>query len=135
MASRLFVEKSLFDAGVGIDPAVAQKRPIPTDIFQVREIHFAVQNFFAAGGTFRDDNPLRIAKKRSAPKFKAVSAFDRFFVPNTIDGSDINSVSNRVAALDRAPGIALRFSIGIFFAGMPADSCRIEDDAGAVQRG
>jgi hypothetical protein len=62
-ASRLFVEKALFEASVGVDSAVTQERPISANVFQVREIYFAVQNFFAVGGSFRDDDSLRIAKE------------------------------------------------------------------------
>src|ERR1700735_3752791 len=84
VASRLFVEETLFEAGVGIDSAIAQERPIAANVFQVREVHFAVQNFFAVGGAFRDDNSLRIAKERAAPEFKSSSAFGRSLVPYAI---------------------------------------------------
>jgi hypothetical protein len=63
VASRLFVKKTLFEAGVGIDSAVAQEGPIAANVFQMREIHFAVQDFFAVGGSFRDDDSLGIAKE------------------------------------------------------------------------
>ncbi len=82
-----------------------------------------------------NDYALGIAEERSAPEFKTVAAFGGSFVADAIDGSDINSIGDGVAALDGAPGIALSLAVGGLFGRVPADGGGVEKNYGAVQGG
>src|SRR5206468_10985464 len=55
-------------------------------------------------------------------------------LPYAVDRGDITSVGDRVAALDRAPGVQLPAAVHRFFLGVPADGGRIEQHGRALQR-
>src|SRR5271156_3252538 len=99
------------------------------------EVNFTVKNLFAIRRSFGDHDSLRIAQKRRAPKFQAVSAFRRRFMADTVYGCDINPVCDGVATVNVAPGITLSLSIRFFLAGMPAYGSGIKEDHSTVQRG
>src|SRR5690348_11946436 len=54
---------------------------------------------------------------------------------DTIHGGDIHAVRNGVGALNRAPGIMLRFAELRFLRRMPADRRRIKKHLRPLQRG
>src|ERR1700723_2345216 len=118
---------------VGVNAAVAQKWPVAPDVFKVREVDFTVENFLTIGRSFGDHNSLRIAEKRSAPKFQTVAPLRRSLMANTIHCSHVDSVCYRMSALNCAPGITLCFSVRGFLAGMPSDCRRIKQDHRTMQ--
>ena len=67
------VEKTARDGGIGIDPSVAQKRPVAPRLFEQSEIDLAQQDFFAIMRGFGYDAAEGIGQKTSAPEFKTRS--------------------------------------------------------------
>jgi hypothetical protein len=59
------IEQSIGDWRIGVDSAVAEKRPVAADIFESFQVHVADEDFFAVVRGFRDDaTPAMPAKWR-----------------------------------------------------------------------
>src|SRR5207245_9724956 len=56
------------------------------------------------------------------------------FVTDTIDSSDVDPIGQRVTPLDELPGLILCGAEFSFFARVPADGRRIEEDIRTLQR-
>src|SRR3954452_9745405 len=97
--SLLIVEETALDATVGIDAAVAQKRPVAPHVFDAPAVDFADENLFLIGRGFLDDDAERVGDKRRAPEFDARPARGAL-VADAIDRRDRDAVGNRVGALD-----------------------------------
>src|SRR5438067_96003 len=82
---------------IAINSSVAQKRPIPSRIFEHAQINVADHNFFFIMRGLRDHTPKRICQKRSSPELQA---FSRSFLPaniallksNTVHRGHVDSV-------------------------------------------
>src|SRR6185312_16248992 len=68
-----------------------------------------------------------------APELEPVAAFGAL-VPDAVDDRDVDAVGDRVRALDRLPGRALRHAVLGLLARVPADRRRIEEHGGAAER-
>ena len=91
-------------------------------------------------GRLCDHPPKRISQKRPAPEretwpFDAIPAHVAMLNPNAIDRGHIDPVRDRVRPLNRLPGIVLRCPVLLFLVGMPANSRRIKQHIGSLQRG
>ena len=91
------------------------------------------QNLFLVHGSLRDHLPERIGDERRAPEFQPV--LRRAFVADAIHRRDVNSVGDRMRALNGPPRVELRRAVLLLLAGMPADRGRIKQNVRALQRG
>src|SRR6201999_664035 len=69
------VEKALGDRRVGVDAAIAEKRPVAARVFEQRKVDLADQDLFRVVRGFGDDAAEGIGEKTAAPELKA-RAFD-----------------------------------------------------------
>src|SRR5207248_7983439 len=95
--------------------------------------------FFVVGGLCQDHSE-RIAKERLAPKFQSsalyfVAADVARLVSHAVHHRNINSICDRVRALDSAPCIVLRRPVLLFLCRVAAYRGRVEEHLGARERG
>src|SRR6202167_6603565 len=64
----LSVKHATGDRRVGVDTPVAQERPIPANVFEMMQVHFAEKNLFLRLRRFGQHAATKMAKKRSSPK-------------------------------------------------------------------
>jgi hypothetical protein len=62
-ASSDLVNQPTRNRGIRIDPPVAQKRPIPANVFQRLQINFAHENLFFVMRTLRNYSPERVTQE------------------------------------------------------------------------
>src|SRR5882724_7892728 len=87
-------------------------------------------------GRFGNGLAEGIGDEGIAPELEAGIAIGRFALEaDTIYNGDINSISDRVRALDSFPGVELRRAEFGFFVGMPTDTRRIENNLGSAESG
>src|SRR5882724_6001968 len=87
-------------------------------------------------GRFGNGLAEGIGDEGIAPELEAGIAIGRFALEaDTIYNGDINSISDRVRALDSFPGIELRRTEFGFFVGMPAYAGRIENNLRSAKSG
>ena len=130
---KLRIEQPALDSGIGIDPAVAQKRPVCPMFVHPRPIDLRGDNFFPIDTALGDDFAVRTANKALAPKFNPV-ATGRSFVPNPVRGRNETAVRNRMTPLNGLPSRMLCLSELLLLARMPADCSRIKNNLGAAKR-
>src|SRR5690348_15215529 len=128
---RRSVQEAMRDGTVAVDAAVAQERPVATNVLELPQVHFTDQNVFVVVWRLRQHLAEGVAEKRTAPEFQAstgrtLAANVAGFVTHTVDYSDVNTISNGMRALDGAPGIVLCVPVLRLFRRVPADRSRIE---------
>src|SRR5207245_9130765 len=98
-------------------PPIPHDRPSPAHLLDAVEIDLCDHDRLAIGRGFRNHRPERIRQERRAPELDAlpIPAVARSFLPYAVDRGDITSVGDRVAALDRAPGVELPAAVHRFF--------------------
>src|SRR6266852_4076036 len=105
----LVAEPAIEDRLIGVDAAVAQKRPVAARFLTLGGIAFDDEDFFLVVRSFGDDLAKRIGDKGISPELQSRVAFFGFaFKSNAIDDAGVNSISDGVAALNRFPGVKLR---------------------------
>src|SRR5205809_692383 len=67
------IDQSVCDGSVAVDAAVAQERPVASNVFQSLQVHVADQNLLAIVRSFRQHASKRIAEERSTPELKPLS--------------------------------------------------------------
>ena len=97
------------------------------------EINLYSDDFLVVDAPFRQNLPCRVTKETLSPKFDARAA-GRGFVADAVDGGDVATVGNRVAALDRFPRTVLPVAVLFLFTGMPADGRRVKEELRAAKR-
>src|SRR5579871_55743 len=133
------VDESICNGGVAVDTAIAQERPVATDVFQRLQVDVADEDFLAIMRALGQNTAEGVAEKRSSPEFESLPG-RRFSadVPSlksyAIDDGDIDSVGDGVRALDRAPGVVLGYAELGFLRGMPANRCGVKQNLGALER-
>src|SRR5216117_743863 len=133
------IQQPARNRGITIDSPVAQEWPVPADIFERFQIYFTKQKFFFFVRRLGDYPAERITNERATPKLKPCA---RRRVPTNVSGlmshsihnRDIHAVSNRMCALNGAPGIILRLAKLRLLRRMPADCCGIKQYVSALQR-
>src|SRR5580700_1400128 len=131
LGGRASLVPSLEDWGVGIDAAIAQKRPVAACFFDARGIAFDDEDFFLVGGTFGEDAAKWIGNEGMPPEFEA--AFGSALEPDAIHSRDEHAVGDGVRALNRAPGVELRRAEFLFLRRMPANRRGIKNNVGAAE--
>src|ERR1035441_9207041 len=126
------------DRSIAVDAAVAQKRPVAANFFQVLQVHFTEKNFLLVVQCLSQYAAEGIAEKRSAPEFKALARCGvptnvARFKADAINDAHINAVGNRMRALNRPPGIMLRHAKLGLLRWMPSDSGRVKQNARTLQ--
>src|ERR1700694_3849627 len=124
------VYQAVGDGSVAVDAAVAQERPVASNIFQRFQINVAHQDFFAIGRGFRQYAAERITEKRRAPELQSLagsgfSAYIPRLEANSIHDRDVNTIGDSVGPLNRAPSIVLGDAELSLLRGMPADRRRV----------
>ena len=76
----------------------------------------------------------RIADERMAEKFEPATVFCRLH-PDTVGRGDIDTIGNRVAALDGLPCLPLRLAIFGFFRRVPANGGGVKNHVAALHCG
>src|SRR3989475_13035809 len=123
---------------ITIDSPVAQEWPVPADVFECFQISSTKQNFFFFVRRLGDYPAERITNERATPKLKPCA---RRRVPTNVSGlmshsihnRDIHAVSNRMCALNGAPGIILRLAKLRFLRRMPTDRRGIKQHVCSLQ--
>src|SRR5438034_2297285 len=132
------IQQPARNRGITIDSPFAQEWPVPADVFERFQIHFPKQNFFFVVRRLCDYPPERITNERPTPKLKP---YARRRVPTNVSGlmshsihnRDIHAVSNRMCALNGAPGIILRLAKLRFLRRMPTDRRGIKQHVCSLQ--
>src|SRR5262249_34713817 len=127
------IQEPVRDAVITVNPAIAKKRPVAANVFQLLKIALADQDLLFIMRGLYDDSAKRIAEEGAAPEFQAlalgaVTANVAEFMPDAVYRSDKHAVSNGVRPLNRAPGIVLRGSEFSLFIRMPADCGGIKEN-------
>jgi len=132
----LFAQPAIQDRTVGIDAAIAEKRPVAASVFALCGIAFDDKDFFFVVGGFGGDLAEGIGDERISPEFKAgVAVGGLTFEADAIDDGDVDAIGDSVSTLNGFPGIELRCAELGFFVGMPADAGGIENDLRSAEGG
>src|SRR5438874_13421271 len=70
-----------------------------------------------------------------APELDSIALATQSLQPDAIDGGHPAAVGDRVAALDRLPGVELLLPVFFFLRWMPADRGRVEQNVRPLERG
>src|SRR5579872_3929580 len=133
------IYESLAEVCVAVDAAVAQKRPVPANVFQFPQVALRQQDFLLVVGGFGQDASKGVAQEGASPKLQALAR--RAAAPDIaplmshpVDDAHKNAVGNGVRTLDGAPGIVLRGPELLFLLRMPADGGGIKQDIRPLER-
>src|SRR5690606_2753270 len=121
------VDETLVELGVGVDPAIAQKRPIAPRLGDQVAIAIDYQNLFAVGAGARQHVAEGVTDERAAPELEAALDAD------AVDGDDEDAVGDGVRALHRLPRCLLRRAEALFLRVVPANRRRVEEHVGTAQ--
>src|SRR5438034_2346192 len=130
---RRIIEEPAAEAFVRIYAPISQERPPPAHLLDAPEVDLPDQDRLPILRRLGDDRPKRIGEERRAPEVDPVSP-SRSLVAHPVHGRDVTAVGDRVASLDRSPGVELLGTVRGLLLGMPADRRGIEQDAGTLQR-
>ena len=120
---------------IGVDPPIAQEGPIAPDALDGAAIALDDEHRLRIVGCHREHAPHRIGDEGAPPEADPVA--DRALEPlvtHAIHADDEEPVRDRMRALDRVPGVALRRVDGLALVELPADGRRVEEDVRAQQR-
>ena len=117
---RRSVDEALRDGAVGFDPAVSEEGPPPPMVLENLTAARHGKHFISVARGFGEHLPLRTAHEGLTPEIHTGLA--GAFVADTIDGGDVDTVGDRVATLDRAPGVVLRGAVGLALGRHPPES-------------
>ena len=138
---------------VGVNPPVAQERPVRARVVHLGEVNGRNQNLllvlrglgedFAGGSGHETLAPEldAVTRRRSRLRFTSTRRValarqaDNFFMADAIGYRDVAAVGDGMAALDGLPGVVLAFAEFCPFAGMPADGGGVKKNFRALQRG
>src|SRR5216117_3947819 len=128
MRTLLIGQEPVLNVAVRVDTPVAQKRPAAPYFFDAGEIDLGEHERLVLRG-FRDDHAERIAHERVAPEFDPCASPPpppSPFTAQPLDADAIHrgdpaAVGDRVAALDRLPGVQLLLAVLLLLRRMPAD--------------
>src|SRR5215472_13382465 len=130
-----FFQPSLRQSTKRVNPAVPEKRPIPSLLLALRGMAFHDQDFFLIARRLRQNLACGVRYKRISPKLDArIALFRLAFISNAIHHGHVASIRDRVRPLNSDPGIKLRVSIAGLFMRMPPDACGIKNHVGALHR-
>src|SRR5439155_273438 len=154
-----FFQKALLDSAIGVDPAVAQERPVAAHFLDAAEVDLSQKDLFAVGGGLCDHNPEGIGDEGRSPELDACTTSlpragsvartcanslpcggalpgntGRRLMPDAVHRGDVNAIRDGVTALHGAPGVALRRADRLLFARMPANRRGIEQHRRAPER-
>ena len=115
------------NAAVGFNAAVTEERPDAAVVFQGLQVDVGIEDGFFGDGSLGNDLPVEVRDESLSPEFAVA------FGSDAVDGADIASVGDGVAALDGFPGAVLCFAEQGFFFGEPADGGGVEEDLGPFQ--
>src|SRR5438477_9798736 len=97
----------MLQAGVGIDPAITQKRPMRPMFVHAFPFDISQDDFFPIDRTFGNDFAAGCRDEALPPEFDAIAPGGRF-VSDPVSHGDVTAVGDGVAALNRFPGGMLR---------------------------
>src|SRR6202042_3356661 len=103
---------------VSFNAPVTQKGPIAARILDGLQIDFLDQDGFAVMRRLGQNAAKGVSDKRAAPELEpdagdAVAAYVSIFVADAVDGSDIDTVGDRMGALNGLPRVILRRTEGL----------------------
>ena len=125
------VDVSFADFLVGVDPSIAQERPMGSLLIHERQINVCGKHLFLVHTRFGNDLSRRIRDKTLAPELDSVSSV-WCLEACPIRYRNEAAVSNSMAALNCLPGRMLPCAVFFLFGWMLADRRRIEEDFGAA---
>src|ERR1051325_11237305 len=133
MRRALVSQKPVLNAAGGVGAAIAQERPVAADLFDSPEIDLCQDRrlFFSGLG---DEDAERVAHERMAPELDAGSLAAEPLVADAIHRGDPAAVRDRVASLDRLPGVELLRAVLRLLRRMPADCRRVQQNVRALPR-
>ena len=131
------VDQPVCDRPIGVDATVAQEGPVAANVFQCFQIHIADENLLAVVRGFGEHSAEGIAEERSAPELESLAggrlaANVAGFEADSVHDRDVDSVGNRVRALDGAPGIVLSDAKLGLLRRMPSDGRRVKENRRAL---
>ena len=130
---RILVNKPPDEIAIGINPPVAQERPVRARRVHLAKINGHNQNFLLGRAGLGENFTGRAGDKTLPPKFNALAR--EFFMADAIDSGDVTAIGNGMAALDGFPRVVLVHAVFLFFSRMPADGRRVKKDLRALQCG
>src|SRR5688572_18424617 len=99
-------DPSIDEWAVGIDPAIAQERPIASYLIHLAGVALDDQHLFLIGRCLCDHLAERIRHKRRAPEFKPL--IRRTLESDSIHRANIDTVGDGMRPLNSPPRIQLR---------------------------
>src|SRR5712691_1525467 len=119
----------MLKALIGIDATVAEKWPVLPRLIDLAQVAFDHQHLILIRRSFGNYASEGIGDERLAPEVELA------FRSNAIDNHYINSVCNRMRALNRLPGGMLGLLHFLLFVRQPANRCWIEKKLCATHGG
>src|ERR1700735_1816857 len=126
-------EVALQDRRVGVDAAVTEEGPVAPGVFLDRRVAGRDQDFRRCAGV-GDDASEGVAHERMSEELETIGAWFRL-MSDAVGSGDVDTVGDRMRALDRPPGLDLRGPELLFLRRVPSDRGRIEKDVGAEEAG
>src|SRR5713226_5083057 len=124
----LFVQPAVQYGWIGVDAAVAQKRPVAASFFALCGVAFNHQNFFLIVGCLGNNLAEGVSDKGISPEFQSrVSLFRLAFESYAIHHGSVHTVGNGMSALNRFPGVELCGAELRLLVRVPADAGGIEN--------
>src|SRR3954463_11776144 len=114
MAEGSVGEKPVLDSTIRIGSAIPQKRPVAPDFLDAREIDIREDQCLLLARLSHQDAE-RVADERVAPELDPHPLAAEPFVPDAVHRGDPAAIRDRVAALDRLPGVELLRTVFLFF--------------------
>ena len=112
---------------VSVDAAVAEERPDAAEILDLFEVEIVGEDFLVFDGGFGDEFTVGIGDEGLAPELGAVVG------AGAVDGGEVATVGDGVAALHGFPGAVLGGSEAGFFRRQPTDGGGIDEDLCAAE--
>src|SRR5258707_5763419 len=119
-ACRLFAQPAIQNGAVGVDAAIAEKRPVAARVFAFCRVALDDEDFLFIVGSFGGDLAERIGDERISPEFETGIAIGGLsFESDAIYNPDLDAVGDRVGSLDWFPGVEVCGAAIRVFVGMP----------------
>src|SRR5258705_13100324 len=99
---------------VSISAPVTQEGPVPAPLLDPRHIHLRQHQRLVLGG-LGDHDAERIADERVAPELQPRAFTTKLLEADAIHRGDPAAVRDRMAALNRLPGVELLVAVLRFF--------------------
>lgn len=127
VAFELSINIAFRDLSVGIDSSIPQKGPMGSRDIDSRQITSGNDQFLRVMAGAMQDVATWIRYKRGTPKLQTA------LQSNSISGSDVNAVGDRMSSHGYLPGTVLRPALFLALGRDPTDGCWVQQNLGPAK--